>query len=69
MKTRVARLARGLTLRREVTHYPGGTPAHAISKSKFVKLTPWNLEEGPSVSIEEHHFHPLAVLKMTPSND
>jgi hypothetical protein len=65
METRVARLARGLTLRREATHYPGGTPAQAISESKFVKLTPWILEEGPSVSAEERHFHPFAVLKMT----
>jgi hypothetical protein len=69
METRVARLARGLTLRREATHYPGGTPAQAISESKFVKLTPWILEEGPSVSAEERHFHPFAVLKMTPGND
>jgi hypothetical protein len=37
MKTRVARLARGLTLRREATHYPGGTLAQAISKSKCIR--------------------------------
>lgn len=37
-ETWVTTLARGLILRRDVTHYPRGTPAWAIFESKFMRL-------------------------------
>lgn len=50
---------------KHATHYPVGLSTQAYSKSKFMKFTPWSLEEGPSESVEERRSHPIVALKMT----